>query len=93
MYENNVIYRGEETGVPIDKLIEMLKTEGAVVRRDRYPLLHEQPYFRERGSNQEDLPVTQEVREHIIALPTFPGDDGKLVDQYIEAFKKVADIF
>jgi len=92
-YENNVIYRGEETGVPIDRLIEMLKAEGAVVRQDRYPLLHEQPYFTEKGSNPEDLPVTREVREHIIALPTFPGDDVKLVDQYIEAFKKVADIF
>ena len=92
-YENDVVYRGEETGVPMGKLIEMLKAEGAVVRQDRYPLLHQQPYFTERGSNPDDLPVTREIREHVIALPTFPGDDGKLVDQYIDAFRKVTKIF
>jgi len=92
-YENDIIYRGEQTKVPIDRLIEMLKAEGAVVRRDRYHLLHQQPYFVERGSNPEDLPVTREISEHVIALPTFPGDDGRLVEQYIEAFRKVAEAF
>ncbi len=92
-YENDIVYRGEETGVSIDRLIEMLQAEGAIVRRDRYPLLHQQPYFTERGSNPDDLPVTREINDHIIALPTFPGDDGSLVDQYIEAFRKVADSF
>jgi len=29
----------------------------------------------------------------VIALPTFPGDDGALVDQYLEAFRKVAESF
>jgi len=92
-YENDIIYRGEQTKVPIDRLIEMLKAEGAVVRRDRYHLLHQQPYFVERGSNPEDLPVTREISEHVMALPTFPGDDGRLVEQYIEAFRKVAEAF
>ncbi len=92
-YENDIIYRGEETGVPIDRLIEMLNAEGAEVRRDRYPLLHQQPYYVERGSNPEDLPITREVNEQIMALPTFPGDDGSLVEQYIKAFRKVAASF
>ncbi len=92
-YENDVVYREEETGVPIERLIKMLEAEGAIIRRDRYPLLHQQPYFVERGSNPEDLPITREINEHIIALPTFPGDDGRLVDQYIKAFIKVADTF
>ena len=92
-YENDIVYRGDETGVPIDRLIEMLNAEGAIVRRDRYPLLHQQPFFIERGSNPDALPVTQEINNHIIALPTFPGDDGSLVDQYIKAFKKVAASF
>ncbi|MCD6122346.1 MAG: DegT/DnrJ/EryC1/StrS family aminotransferase [Spirochaetales bacterium] len=88
-YENDVVYREEETGVSMSKLIEMLKAEGAIVRQDRYPLLHQQPYFTEKGSNPEDLPVTREIREHVLALPTFPGDDGTLVEQYITAFRKV----
>ena len=92
-YENDIVYRAEETKVPIDRLIEMLEAEGAEVRRDRYPLLHQQPFFVERGSNPEDLPVTREINEHVMALPTFPGDDGRLVEQYIEAFRKVAKAF
>ena len=92
-YENDVVYREEDTGLPIVRLIEILKAEGAIVRRDRYPLLHQQPYFTERGSNPDDLPITREINGKIIALPTFPGDDGSLVDQYIAAFKKVAESF
>lgn len=92
-YENDIVYREEETGVSIEVLIKMLKAEGAIVRRDRYPLLHQQPYFVERGSNPEDLPVTREINEQIIALPSFPGDDGSLVDQYIDAFVKIAGTF
>jgi len=92
-YENDVVYRGEETGVSIEQLIKMMEAEGAVIRRDRYPLLHQQPYFVERGSNPNDLPVTREINEHILALPTFPGDDGSLVNQYIDAFRKIARIF
>jgi perosamine synthetase len=92
-YENDVVYREEETDVSIERLLEILKAEGVIIRRDRYPLLHQQPYFVERGSNPEDLPVTREINDNILALPTFPGDDGSLVDQYIDAFKKVSKIF
>ncbi len=92
-YENDVVYRGEETGVPIERLIKMMEAEGAVIRQDRYPLLHQQPYFIERGSNPDDLPVTRDINNHILALPTFPGDDGSLVNQYIDAFMKVFGTF
>ncbi len=92
-YENNVVYREEETGVSKERLIEMLKAEGAIVRGDRYPLLHQQPYFVERGSNPDDLPVTIDINNRVLALPTFPNDDGSLVEQYIYAFRKVAEGF
>ncbi len=92
-YENDIVYRGEETGVSIERLINMMEAEGAIIRCDRYPLLHQQPFFVERGSNPEDLPVTREINEHILALPTFPGDDGSLVNQYIDAFMKVTRFF
>jgi len=92
-YENDIVYRGEETGISVDDMIELLDAEGVIIRRDRYPLLHQQPFFTERGSSSEDLPVTREINEHIIALPTFPGDDGSLVDQYIKAFRKVVRTF
>jgi dTDP-4-amino-4,6-dideoxygalactose transaminase len=88
-YENDLVYDERQTGVGIDRLIEMLQAEGAIVRRDRYPLLHQQPYFTERGSDPDDLPVTRDLVERVIALPTFPNDDGTLVEQYISAFRKV----
>jgi len=31
-YENDIVYRGEETWVPMNRLIEVLKAEGAIVR-------------------------------------------------------------
>lgn len=92
-YENNVVYDEAATGVPLHRLIDMLQAEGALVRGDRYPLLHMQPYFVERGSNPHDLPITRETVGKILALPTFPGDDGSLVQQYGEAFHKVAQRF
>jgi perosamine synthetase len=92
-YENNIIYDEEATGVPKSELIKALQAEGGQVRGDRYPLLHMQPYFVERGSDPEDLPVTRETVEQVVSLPTFPGDDGTLVRQYIDAFNKVAQMF
>lgn len=92
-YENNVVYDETVTGVPFDRLLEMLTAEGAIVRGDRYPLLHMQPYFVERGSNPDDLPLTRDTVGKILALPTFPGDDGTLVAQYVDAFRKVAETF
>lgn len=92
-YENIIRYEEEETGLPMDSLIELLEAEGAIVRRDRYPLLHQQPYFVERGSDPDDLPITREVNEKLIALPTFPSDDGSLVEQYITAFRKATAAF
>ncbi len=92
-YENNVVYDETQTGVPLERLIEILRAEGARVRGDRYPLLHMQPYFVERGSDPDALPVTRRTVERILSLPTFPGDDGSLVEEYGAAFRKVAETF
>lgn len=89
-YENNVIYRSGETGVPKERVVEALIAEGARVRGERYPLLHMQPYFVERGSDPDALPITRGTVEEIVSFPTFPWDDGRLVDQYIDALRKVA---
>lgn len=89
-YENNVLYDEDITGVPHDRVEEILRAEGALVRSDRYPLLHMQPYFVERGSDPEGLPVTQKTVSQVISLPTFPADDGKLVARYVEAFQKLS---
>lgn len=38
-----------------------------------------------------DLPVTERVQENILRLPTFPNAEKPLLDQYVDAFRKVAE--
>jgi len=41
--------------------------------------------------NKGDLPVTENVQENILRLPTFPNAEKPLLDQYVYAFRKVAE--
>jgi len=41
--------------------------------------------------NQGDLPVTEKLHQELLALPTFPQAEKDLLDQYINAFKKVVE--
>jgi len=43
--------------------------------------------FYEKG----DLPVTESVQENILRVPTFPNAEKPLLDQYVDAFRKVAE--
>ncbi|MFC1885157.1 DegT/DnrJ/EryC1/StrS family aminotransferase [Thermodesulfobacteriota bacterium] len=90
--------------LPIDILIKALQMERCQVSAPRYPLLHQQPFFTEGhfqkvarlGSNgarpmyrPDALPKTEEANKTFIRLPSFPTAGRKILDQYIEAFRKV----
>ncbi len=90
--------------LPIDKLIKALEKEGVLVERPRYPLLHQQPFFTEgafkdilrlpEGTplpdyNKCSLPITEASNNKLLKLPSFPGRDNGIIDQYLRAFKKV----
>lgn len=90
--------------LPIDKLIKALEKEGCLVQRPRYPLLHQQPFFTEgafkdvlrlpEGTrlpdyNECSLPITEASNNRLLKLPSFPGKDNGIIDQYIRAFDKV----
>jgi len=73
-----------------------------------YPLLHQQPLFREGHFAQiaglegradlhiyrpDALPRTEAAAKEFIRLPAFPATPRVLMDQYAEAFDKVALTF
>ncbi len=86
-------------------LIEALKAQGCQVRAPRYPLVHQQPFFTEghwarigRVSDAQaralatpgDFSRTASENGRLLRLPSFPGPDNGILDQYIEAFRRVS---
>jgi dTDP-4-amino-4,6-dideoxygalactose transaminase len=86
--------------------IAALQAEGAEVGPERYALLHKQPVFTAADPAKEGfpwrvqgpivppdrhLPATEALHERLLSLPTFPQASRELIDQYVEAFKKVTD--
>jgi perosamine synthetase len=86
------------------KLIEALNKEGCRVSAPRYPLLHQQPFFTEgvfkailRLPPDTDLPsyencslpATEAANKTLLKLPSFPGRDNGILDQYVHAIEKV----
>ncbi|THV37622.1 DegT/DnrJ/EryC1/StrS family aminotransferase [Glycomyces buryatensis] len=97
----------ELDGLPIDLYIEALRAEGVKIGRPGSAPLHLSPMFNgasaERmpfaGSPPEgrraylpgDLPVSESIHDCALSLPTFTYEPLEIVEQYGEAFAKVAD--
>lgn len=86
------------------KLIAALNREGCRVSAPRYPLLHQQPLFTEGAFKNIlrlpadvdipsyencELPVTEAANKRLLKLPSFPGPDNGILDQYVHAFDKI----
>jgi dTDP-4-amino-4,6-dideoxygalactose transaminase len=105
VYFEFVIKHDEENvPLPVDILIKALQVEGCQISAPRYPLLHQQPFFTEghfqkvarlKANGVEEkfrsisLPKTEEANKTLLRLPSFPTAGTKILDQYIEAFRKV----
>ncbi len=83
------------------RFMNLLQSLGAQVRQPRYPLLHEQPFFREGhvaavgrfppGTRLPDyahlqLPLTERENQRLIKLPSFCHPCRELLAQYHAAF-------
>ena len=103
-YCYRVKYKAEELGgLEIEKFIAALQAEGLEVSKERYVLMHLQPAFNEVNNgfpwvktgkiieNPLSLPVTEKLYAQLLSLPTFPQASEKLVQQYVEGFRKVAE--
>jgi perosamine synthetase len=82
--------------------LEILQDLGCQVRVPRYPLLHEQPFFRENqlarigrypadirlpDYAQLEFPGTERENRRMIKLPNFSHPDRGLLEQYRSAFE------
>jgi dTDP-4-amino-4,6-dideoxygalactose transaminase len=93
-------------GVPVETYVKALQAEGAQVTGCDFPLLHRLPLFAEGfdlygggrgplsgdypGYREGDLPVSEEVHGRALALPAFTDPRPGVLEQYMEAFRKVA---
>ncbi len=99
------LIRPRDANVDVTALIAALTAQGCQVRCPRYPLLHEQPFFTEghwartghiEASRAAALASaggferTAHENTRLLRLPSFPGPDNGIIDQYIEAFRRVS---
>lgn len=96
------IIRHRDTVFETARLIDLLQALGCQVSTPRYPLLHEQPFFREghaslHGRYPDDVrlpdytklsfPETERENQRLIKLPNFCHPCGGLLEQYHAAFE------
>jgi len=93
-------------GLPVETYLAALQAEGMQVTACDYPLLHRLPLFAEgfdlyggnrgplagdyRGYREGDLPVSEGVHRRVLALPALTEPKAGVLEQYMEAFRKVA---
>ena len=96
----------EMGGVPMETYVEAVQAEGADVAPCDYPLLHTLPLFAEGfdiygggrgplagdypGYKLGDLPVSEAAHARVLALPAFTDPKPGVLEEYMEAFRKVA---
>ncbi|HAK60486.1 MAG TPA: hypothetical protein DCO77_08910 [Nitrospiraceae bacterium] len=103
-FEYLIRYDETKHPLSIEMLTAALTKEGCQVAAPRYPLLHQQPIFTEgvfksvlrlppgeQVPSYEDvsLPFTEAANKSLLKLPSFPGPDNGILDQYAHAFEKV----
>lgn len=87
-YENLIDYRENESGIPREKLVSRFKLKNLHINSSRYPLIHQQPYFSERGYDRDSLPVTDALVGRLFRLPSFRTDDDEVLEKWIGKFTK-----
>ena len=96
------LIRHRDSAFETARFLEILQSVGCQVRVPRYPLLHEQPFFREGhvakiGRYPSDIrlpdyakiefPETDRENRRMIKLPNFCQPDRGLLEQYRAAFE------
>ncbi|MBD3353709.1 MAG: aminotransferase class I/II-fold pyridoxal phosphate-dependent enzyme [Candidatus Lokiarchaeota archaeon] len=87
-YENVMDYQENESRIPRDNLLNKLKMGLLHINPTRYPLIHQQPYFQERGYDKHSLPVTEKLVARLFRFPTIRTKGDGEVDKWIKKFTK-----
>lgn len=103
-FEYIIHYDEARGGLSIETLVTALQAEGCLVMAPRYPLVHEQPFFTEghwkrilrAPTRVPDLVYepgglhkTRDYGRTLLRLPAFPSAGPEILEQYIEAFRRV----
>ena len=83
-----ILYDADVAGVSCDQLIRALTAEGVPVER-RLEAQHRHVFFVERDYDPDDLPVTCDCADRVLRLPRLHYATEEMVDQCVEAFRKV----
>ena len=86
-FEDVIDYQEKLSGKSREKLVKVLRIACPLVRSTRYPLLHQQPYFIERGIDPTDLQNTVELVSRLFNLPKYRIEDNEAVDRFIHRFQ------
>ncbi len=96
------LIRHRDPGFDVSRFIDILNEVGCRVSTPRYPLLHQQPFFREGHIRSigrypdgvrlpdyasEDFPLTEFENHRLIKLPNFCQPCPDLLEQYVSAFE------
>ena len=87
-YENLMDYDESKSSIKRSDLLNRMKLMSMKVSATRYTLLHQQPYFTERGSDPNGLPVTDNLMDRLFTFPVYKTDDMEAVDKWISKFTK-----
>jgi len=93
--QNRFLFNETEAGMSRADCIKALRAEGVSVRaagaqfQCDYPAYHEPQWWHHLPVIADRFPGAEEVNRRGISLPYFTKDVPDLVDQYVEAFKKV----
>ncbi len=103
----HLLYQPQELGgLPVGRFLEALKAEGVDMSHRGYELTHRLRLFAEGfpiygpdgpltggypGYPQGSLPVTEEVHERILGMPTFIEEQPGYSDQVLAAIRKVSE--
>ena len=88
-----VLLELERLSVGRDEVMEAMRAENIGVQL-HYPLVHLQPYYRERwGYGDGDCPVAEALSPRLMTIPLFPAMTEADQDQVVEALDKVLGSF
>jgi dTDP-4-amino-4,6-dideoxygalactose transaminase len=89
-YEHHIQYDETERKISNKQMAETLQAEGVSLSAQRYRLIHQQPYFQEKGYPKDLLPITDRSVGMQFRVPNFSVKSDELLNQYINAFEKVS---
>lgn len=81
----------EEFPLSRDELYEYMKTRGVHPRRYFYPLISDQPMYRdERGASAANLPRASRLAARVLCLPIYPDLELSVVESTVSIMREAA---